>query len=641
MKVFEKANWIWFKKDDSNDEYGDFFSKFSYDGKAPVTCRISCDGDYTLYLNGSYAASNQYGDYEHYKIFDEIDITGLLNEGENTLSVTVWHHGLSTSRYLYGKAGVIFEVLCGGDVILSSGKSTLSRKNPAYESGRCIAITKQLGYGFYYDMTKDDGTLFTGVGFKNSHIIEKECSFYPRRNKKLCLSDCVKPAKVERGNDGKYYLIDLGEETVGLLHLDFASSVAQKVRIDWGEDLQGGHVRRVIDNRTFSVDYTAKAGENKYTNYMLRFGGRYFEIYAEAPIELNYAGLIPQYYPVTEKSARPALEDDKKIYELCLNTLKLCMMEHYVDCPWREQALYAFDSRNQILAGYYAFEDGNAEYVKSNLELISHDKGINNLLSICYPCTPNRAIPSFSLHFFTTLAEYIEYTGDINFVRELYPKLTDILQTFIENSDRGLICRFSQEKLWNFYDWTEHLQGSVAALDSKIPDAVVNLLFIHALQNFKKITAAINMPFNYSDKLESLKKLTKNAFFNKEAGLYRLHEGKEVYTSLANALAVITGVCSGDEAIKICDKMISGDTIECTLSLKCFEYDALLAADTEKYKDAVLGDIRKNYLHMLSCGATSAWETIKGASDFGNAGSLCHGWSSIPIYYYHKLGLVK
>jgi len=41
---------------------------------------------------------------------------------------------------------------------------------------------------------------------------------------------------------------------------------------------------------------------------------------------------------------------------------------------------------------------------------------------------------------------------------------------------------------------------------------------------------------------------------------------------------------------------------------------------------------------MLDRGATTFWETIKGADDFGGAGSLCHGWSALPIYYYEILG---
>ena len=36
---------------------------------------------------------------------------------------------------------------------------------------------------------------------------------------------------------------------------------------------------------------------------------------------------------------------------------------------------------------------------------------------------------------------------------------------------------------------------------------------------------------------------------------------------------------------------------------------------------------------MVEKGATTLWETAKGADDFCKAGSLCHGWSSLPVYY--------
>ncbi len=41
----------------------------------------------------------------------------------------------------------------------------------------------------------------------------------------------------------------------------------------------------------------------------------------------------------------------QKIYDVSIYTLKCCMHEHYEDCPWREQALYTMDSRNQMLCG--------------------------------------------------------------------------------------------------------------------------------------------------------------------------------------------------------------------------------------------------------------------------------------------------
>lgn len=67
-----------------------------------------------------------------------------------------------------------------------------------------------------------------------------------------------------------------------------------------------------------------------------------------------------------------------------------------------------------------------------------------------------------------------------------------------------------------------------------------------------------------------------------------------------------------------------------------FLYDGLLRfGDT--YKEFILKDICAKYGKMLESGATTFWETEKGWRDFDNAGSLCHGWSAMPIYYFRTL----
>ena len=72
------------------------------------------------------------------------------------------------------------------------------------------------------------------------------------------------------------------------------------------------------------------------------------------------------------------------------------------------------------------------------------------------------------------------------------------------------------------------------------------------------------------------------------------------------------------------------------LSSKGFVYDALLKAD-KNYGDFIVSDIIKTYKPMLNAGATSFWETENGADDFGGIGSLCHGWSAMPVYYFAKI----
>ncbi|MBQ3895218.1 MAG: hypothetical protein II739_07820, partial [Clostridia bacterium] len=52
--------------------------------------------------------------------------------------------------------------------------------------------------------------------------------------------------------------------------------------------------------------------------------------------------------------------------------------------------------------------------------------------------------------------------------------------------------------------------------------------------------------------------------------------------------------------------------------------------------DTVMDEITSLWGHMLYNGATSFWETIAGAADFDDAGSLCHGWAAIPVIIYYK-----
>lgn len=620
---FNASDWIWLSDRSSPDEYGEFSCRFDARQDAAV-CRISCDGDYTLFVNGEYAASNQYGDYEHYKIFDEIDISGQLREGGNELLLLVWHFGEDSQRYQKAMAGVIFEIEQAGLVLVASNEKILCRRSPSYVSGYCKPITSQLGFSFFYDATREnEGEWQAAVA------VDKDCCLYPRPTKKLALLP-PKEARVLKDEEN-YYLIDLGEETVGLPMLDFVCDREQNILVAWGEDLQDGHVRRRIGGRDFSFEYKAKKGRNRYTNYMLRLGCRYMELYLQEPITLTYLGLIPQIYPVKEKYIQKESALDQRIHDVCVRTLKLCMMEHYVDTPWREQCLYAFDSRNQMLCGYRVFEDGNAAYARANLLLMSKDRRPDGLLTICSPCGQNLAIPAFSLYYIIAVREYMDHTGDVSLGKEIYPKLLSIVEAFLNNAENGLILRFTGATQWNFYDWSEHLSGRLGQSEEAIPDLVINCLFLMALEHLRAIAQKTDNAFSYDSLLWETRARAREAFYDVKKGAFSLTQGGGEFTVLGNALAILAGIA--DDANGICERIVRNAFSDCSLSMRCFKYDALLLTDEARWKPYVLEEIRRDYSHMLDEGATSVWETSEGASAFGNAGSLCHGWSAIPICY--------
>ena len=107
--------------------------------------------------------------------------------------------------------------------------------------------------------------------------------------------------------------------------------------------------------------------------------------------------------------------------------------------------------------------------------------------------------------------------------------------------------------------------------------------------------------------------------------------GGDEYTVLGNALAILAGLELDKEYVY--EKIVNGELFDCSLSMKIFKYDALLTANKAKWQGQVRDEIRKGYKKMLDTGSSTVWETIEGASAFDNAGSLCHGWSAIPIVY--------
>ena len=629
--MFKKADWIWINKEGSPDEYGEFYSKFRTQGGAKI--KISCDGDYTLFINGKYVSSNQYGDFEHYKSVDEIDISSFVTAGENHMAILVWYFGQDSQRYRKYAPGVIFEITENGSVLLASDENILSRKSKAYTSGKRQLISSQLGFSYEYKFPMEDSwTVGMGDSFTKSVKVNKECSFVPRPNKRLCLGKAIYANQISQ----EPLVFDLGKEYVGLLTVSIECDEETKVEISYGECLINGKVKKNIHDRRFCVDYLLSAGENNHTSPMLRFACRYLQVESDKPITVKKIGLIPQYYPVKEKENNQK-GIDKEIYNACLNTLKLCMMEHYVDCPWREQCLYAFDSRNQMLSGYYAFEDGNFDYVKSNLVLMSKDRRNDNLMSICYPCGSDLTIPSFSLYYILAVKEYIIHSGDCSIINQVGTKIEEILKVFLENENGGVICKFSGECHWNFYDWSEHASGQLFHSEASTPDATISILTVMALQSYKEICSLChndNSSFAYDHKIAILKEKIKDTFFDKERGLF-LTDKDGVPTTLVNSLAVFADIVSKEEAKIICEHLANGTLIPCSLSMKCFTYDALLKTDKDAYRHTVLDSIRSDYAPMLSTG--TVWETVCGESDFGGAGSLCHGWSSTPIYYYNIL----
>ncbi len=634
----KKAQWIWQNREPKADEHADFFCRFEYTPNASgerAVIKISADSDYALYLNGALVDFGQYADFPYYKVFDEIDVTDKLSEGENTLAVEAWYFGEHTSTYYKGDAGLWFELSVGYKVVLASDETTLSRLSRTYESHRRKFITTQLGYSYAYDARGEDGWLRDGApDFAPSVTFDREPPKYARPVKKLVTEAPITGKLIKR--DGNRYLFDFGRETVGIYKLRFDSAAEQKIRVSYGEHIDDGWVRSIIGIRDFSFDYTAREGENHYLGYKRRLGLRYLQIDSESSISEFSVEILPRVYPITKNAVEISDERLKKIYDVSVRTLELCMHEHYEDCPWREQALYSLDSRNQMLCGYYAF--GEYVFPRESLRLLALGKREDGLMPICAPAGHNLAIPSFSLHYYTAVREYLEYSGDVGFVREIYPRLESLIGLFLDKlGDGSLISSFGAKEHWNFYEWSSHLDGVIGAEEEERCDLVLNLLLAMALDNMVILSDRLGIENGYAECADRIRAAVNSAFFDESTSAYKLFSDEPIFTELGNALAVLSGAARGERAEKICEMLIGENRfVKLTLSMRCFLYDALILTDREKYLPWIFENIKAVWGRMLDEGATSFWETEDGAEAFGKAGSLCHGWSALPVYYIGK-----
>ena len=685
MKLtFEKAVWIWENNSPKPDEFAEFECVFNADAQKKQFLSISADSDYTVCINGALAAFGQYHDYPHYKVGDRIDVSDYVKDGANTMRVVVWYYGKSNMSYAVGKAGVIFEVTEGSAVLAFSSDKTPSRIAAGYVSHKAVDITSQLGFTYEFDARNEGGEYSPSVeaagitrdinlrpikktvlrpraSFKKAfggtfRFVEPTGELSPDMQKAALTfiradrSEGVDTPFEIRSDNGEnvYFIIDLTREECGFLDLDITVPEECDVFVAYGEHLEDGRVR--THKRNFTAIYHATAGRNEFLDTFRRFGCRYIEFFITAKeVRVDYAGIRPVEYPLEIKKPNTGSVLRDAIYEVSERTLALCMHDHYEDCPWREQALYTMDSRNQMLFGYYAF--GEHEFARASLYLMSKgQREKDGLLDICFPTDNKLTIPSFSLMYFIEMREYIVFTGDTSLADECYHVLTLLARAFLSRIDEtGLCPNFYSDDgdYWGFFEWSETLDGKFGETEKRY-ECPLNACLSLAMQNMAKISHFLGFFSDekfYLKKAQSINSAIRHHFWNETDKLFvSFSDGEKAkYSVYVNAMCVLCGATEDlDKSVIETILYANGDgdtglyVIPATLSMHVARYDAMLKLD-KTCGEYILDDIDRTYLRMLRGGATTFWETIKGERDFDWVGSLCHGWSALPIFYYERL----
>ena len=425
---FESAQFIWHPDGYAINETMEFHKEITI--TAPLHCRmlIHANSHYALYINEQFVANDQFPDYEHSRVYDELDISAFLIPGVNTLSITAYCQGEDSSTYRAYPAELAFVIYEDSHIIAVSDETTTVRRDIRYASSGVSKVSGQLSYSFDYDSTLVPGEFMPSAvsgpccpmqprPIQKLHLDPPEpadlisighfsdpspIQNYAERMQKAAIISAVPPQPISIPcSDGvalsnNWVLIDLRKEQTGYLILDVDLPCETDILIGWGEHLEDLRVRTSVGGRCFAARFRGKAGRNTFFYPIKRLGLRYLQlhVYAEA-FTLYYAGVSSSRYPLSTTNLFTCADQlHSQIYRTSLRTLQGCMHEHYEDCPWREQALYTMDSRNQMLCGYYAFEE--YDFAKASLKLIGLSLRPDHLLELTSPARVSITIPSFS-----------------------------------------------------------------------------------------------------------------------------------------------------------------------------------------------------------------------------------------------------
>ena len=124
-------------------------------------------------------------------------------------------------------------------------------------------------------------------------------------------------------------------------------------------------------------------------------------------------------------------------------------------------------------------------------------------------------------------------------------------------------------------------------------------------------------------------------FYDERTGAYLTRlEDTEPKHALTQGLMLYVGAVPPGYEGKVYESIKGETLIPASLSMTIYVFEGLLKrGDNRAY---VLSEIDRIWGDMVWDGAKTFWETDAGADDFWRAGSLCHGWSALPIYMFNQ-----
>lgn len=657
----------WHKEDDEKAKLVLF--RAAFEGKPDNTrIRITADTRYKLYVNDIHVQSGPSKGDDKIRYIDEADIGEWLTDGKNVIAVNVlrysfdhpYHsnHSLFASQvpglYVEGidlkwKSHVVRTVRFEGE---EGGFA------PLHVHERIATDPAARGWkkASFDDSAWDDTVEYSDEELpdilKPENLADRTIPYM--RRSKVCFRSATDNAweALIRGNghvtipenSDLSVTLDAGEEMTAFPNMKMHAGAGTNLEILYSEcytipaehgTIKGNRLDRengILEGYTDTY-YITEDGDWEYEPYWMRTF-RFVRIRIRTgskPLVIRSLTMEETGYPLEVKSeVRTSDKTLEGIWDISLRTLRRCMHETYMDCPFYEQLSYVMDTRSQILYTYAVSADDRL--ARKAIDDFRRSQREDGLLNASYPNRNENVIPGFSIYYILMVHDHMMYFGDKELVRQCMPSIKKALSFFDEHREgNGLVSKIGGlnriDRFWSFIDWADDWLPTTGMPRCGLsgPNSLESLLYTMGLKAAAELAEYIGeseLAEKYRHNAAAMRDAVRCNCMDKD-GL--LTDGPDTadLSQHAQVLGVLTGTFSPEEGRKAMQKcMTENGFTRCTVAWNFYLFRAL--EETSLYH--LTNGCWDVWRHMIANGCTTCVESE------GYNRSECHAWGSLILY---------
>ena len=444
------------------------------------------------------------------------------------------------------------------------------------------------------------------------------------------MTDCEGTAAGEGTTTGMLY--DFGCETFGYLKL---TNLRGTVHIYYGESREEALDKEHCE--TLDLLSCPACQNSASTSGTAATSSKAFRyVYIEKEADADYADVTMdyEYAPLdASKSGTFRCSDDEvnRIWQVAAYTMDLTTREFFMDGIKRDRWTWSGDAIQSYLMNYYLRFD--TECVKRTIRQLRGKDPVTAHVN---------TIMDYTFYWFKSILDYYDYTADLAFVREMWPRMVTLMD-YVEGRLNAEGMAEGQSDDWIFVDWVDfsmHKRGTLCFEQILLCKAMETMAVCAKLLGINKS--------DYRVRSEELRNRIRQTFwsYSDKAYYHAIEDGvlNRQITKFPNMFAILYGLAYEEQRREIMQSVMLNPAIDpiTTPYMRFYELETLCI---DGRQSEVLQEMKDYWGGMLREGATTFWEkyvpTEQGTEHLAMYGrpygkSLCHAWGASPVYLLGK-----